>query len=194
MSTTEDLQQTLSFDTAVGWAEWLAKNHGASSGVWLRLAKKSAGTSSVTYAEAIEVALCYGWIDGQKKSDNEHYWLQRFTPRQRKSIWSKVNREKALSRIARGEMQPAGLSEVERAKSDGRWKDAYDSARTATVPSDLQAALDANGKARAFVATLNAQNRYAVLFRIQTAKKAETRAKRIQVFVHMLEKHETLHP
>jgi uncharacterized protein YdeI (YjbR/CyaY-like superfamily) len=194
MNTTEDLQQTLFFKTAVAWAEWLAKNHGVSSGVWLRLAKKSSGTLSVTYAEAIDVALCYGWIDGQKKSDNEQYWLQRFTARKGKSIWSKINREKALSLIARGKMKPAGLKEVERAKSDGRWKDAYDSARTAVVPSDLQAALDGNGKAKTFFATLNAQNRYAVLFRVQTAKKAETRAKRIQMFVQMLEKHETLHP
>jgi uncharacterized protein YdeI (YjbR/CyaY-like superfamily) len=193
MSTTASGEPTLSFENKAAWAAWLAKNHGASSGVWLRLAKKSSGVASVTYAEAIDVALCYGWIDGQKKSESEQHWLQRFVPRKGRSIWSKINREKALSLIARGEMKPAGLREIERAKGDGRWKDAYDSARSATVPSDLQAALDANAKAKAFFATLNARNRYAVLFRIQTAKKAETRARRIQTFVQMLEKHETLH-
>ena len=193
MSTTASREPTLSFKNKAAWAAWLAKNHGASSGVWLRLAKKSSGASSVTYAEAIEVALCYGWIDGQKKSESEQHWLQRFVPRKGRSIWSKINREKALSLIARGEMKPAGLREIERAKGDGRWKDAYDSARSAKVPGDLQAALDANAKAKAFFATLNARNRYAVLFRIQTAKKAETRARRIQTFVQMLEKHETLY-
>jgi len=193
MSTTGSREPTLSFKSKAAWGAWLAKNHAASSGVWLRLAKKSSGASSVTYAEAIDVALCYGWIDGQKKSESEQHWLQRFVPRKGRSIWSKINREKALSLIARGEMKPAGLKEIERAKGDGRWKDAYDSARTATVPSDLQAALDANAKAKAFFATLNARNRYAILFRIQTAKKAETRVRRIQTFVQMLEKHETLH-
>lgn len=193
MTTAAGREPILSFKTKAAWAAWLAKNHGASSGVWLRLAKKSSGASSVTYAEAIDVALCYGWIDGQKKSESEQHWLQRFVPRKGRSVWSKINREKALSLIARGEMKPAGLKEIERAKGDGRWKDAYDSARNATVPSDLQAALNANAKAKAFFATLNARNRYAILFRIQTAKKAETRARRIQTFVQMLEKHETLH-
>jgi len=193
MSTTGSREPTLSFKSKAAWGAWLAKNHAASSGVWLRLAKKSSGASSVTYAEAIDVALCYGWIDGQKKSESEQHWLQRFVPRKGRSIWSKINREKALSLIARCEMKPAGLKEIERAKGDGRWKDAYDSARTATVPSDLQAALEANAKAKAFFATLNARNRYAILFRIQTAKKAETRVRRIQTFVQMLEKHETLH-
>ncbi len=184
----------LSFESDAAWAAWLAANHDASSGVWLRLAKKSSNASSVSYAQAVDVALCYGWIDGQKKGDSEQHWLQRFTPRTRTSIWSKINRQKALALIASGEMKAAGLKEVERAKSDGRWKDAYDSARSATVPIDLQAALNLNAKAKAFFATLNGQNRYAVLFRIQTATKAETRAKRIQMFVEMLEKHETLHP
>jgi uncharacterized protein YdeI (YjbR/CyaY-like superfamily) len=184
----------LLFENQAAWTAWLASNHGTSSGVWLRLAKKSSGRSSVTYAEAIEVALCHGWIDGQKKSDDEQYWLQRFTPRTGKSIWSKINREKALSLIESGQMQAAGLKEVERARTDGRWEAAYDSARTAAVPSDLQAALDLNVKAKAFFATLNRQNRYAILFRLQTAKKAETRAKRIQLFVKMLENHDKLHP
>ncbi len=193
MSLSTNPETTLSFESDAAWAAWLAENHGASSGVWLRLAKKSSSALSVSYAEAIDVALCYGWIDGQKKSDSEQHWLQRFTPRKGRSIWSKINRQKALSLIARGEMKPAGLKEVERAKSDGRWEGAYDSAGSATVPSDLQAALDVNAKAKAFFATLNGQNRYAVLFRIQTARKAETRAKRIQMFVQMLESHETFH-
>ena len=193
MNTTAKREPIQSFKDKAAWHAWLAKNHGASSGVWLRLAKKSARAMSVSYAEALEVALCYGWIDGQKKGESKQHWLQRFVPRKRTSIWSKINREKALSLIARGEMKPAGLEEIERAKTSGRWKDAYDSARGATVPSDLQAALNANAKARAFFATLNARNRYAVLFRIQTARKAETRARRIQTFVQMLEKHKTLH-
>lgn len=194
MKSATDPEPPLSFESDAAWAAWLAANHGASSGVWLRLAKKSSNASSVAYAQAIDVALCYGWIDGQKKGDSEQHWLQRFTPRTRTSIWSKINRQKALALIASGEMKAAGLKEVERAKSDGRWNDAYDSARSATVPGDLQVALNLNAEAKAFFATLNGQNRYAVLFRIQTAKKPETRAKLIQMFVEMLEKHETLHP
>ncbi|MEX8500695.1 YdeI family protein [Leptothrix ochracea] len=194
MNSTTDPEPFLSFESDAAWAVWLAENHGVSSGVWLRLAKKSSKTLSVSYAQAIDVALCYGWIDGQKKGESEQHWLQRFTPRTRTSIWSKINREKALALIASGDMKAAGLKEVERAKNDGRWKDAYDSAKSATVPSDLQAALNLNAEAKAFFATLSGQNRYAVLFRIQTAKKPETRAKRIQMFVEMLGKHETLHP
>ena len=194
MSSSTNPEPTLSFESDAAWAAWLAQNHSASSGVWLRLAKKSSRALSVSYAEAINVALCYGWIDGQKKGDSDQHWLQRFTPRMGRSIWSKINRQKALSLIARGEMKPAGLKEVERAKSDGRWEGAYDSAGSATVPSDFQAALDVNAKAKTFFATLNGQNRYAVLFRIQTAKKAETRAKRIKMFVQMLERHESLYP
>ena len=193
MSTTAKPEPIQSFENKAAWAAWLARNHGASSGVWLRLAKRSSRALSVTYREAIEVALCYGWIDGQKKSESKQHWLQRFVPRTSTSIWSKINRAKALSLIARGEMKLAGLKEVERAKASGRWKVAYDSARSARVPSDLQAALDANAKAKAFFATLTGQNRYAVLFRIQTARKAETRARRIRTFVQMLEKHKTLH-
>lgn len=185
---------TLSCETKAAWATWLAKNHRASEGVWLRLAKKAAGTPSVTYAEAIDVALCYGWIDGQKQADNEHFWLQRFTPRSARSIWSKINRDKATKLMANGQMKAAGLKEIELAKNDGRWDAAYDSARTAEVPIDFQAALDRNAKAKAFFATLNSSNRYAILFRIQTAKKIETRESRIQKFVQMLENHEKLHP
>lgn len=192
MTTSRDTP--MRFESAAEWAEWLATHCASSTGVWLRLAKRGAGQLSVSYAEALEVALCYGWIDGQKKGDSEHYWLQRFTPRSAKSLWSKINREKALKLIQEGRMQTAGLKEIERAKSDGRWEAAYDSSSVATVPSDLQAALDANKRAKSFFATLDARNRYAVLFRLQTAKKAETRAKRLAQFIEMLSRHEKLHP
>jgi len=175
------------------WATWLAENHATSAGLWLRLAKKASGLTSVSYAEALDVALCYGWIDGQKQSYDEDSWLQKFTPRGTKSIWSKINREKIAQLIERGLMQLAGLAAVESAKQDGRWDAAYDSARTMTVPDDFQAALDQSAPAAAFFATLNSANRYAVLWRIQTAKKAETRTKRIEQFIHMLENKEKLH-
>jgi uncharacterized protein YdeI (YjbR/CyaY-like superfamily) len=190
---TEDTSILL-FDDKKAWLAWLKKNHGKSPGVWLRFAKKNAECGSVSHPEALESALCYGWIDGQKKSDDADYWLQRFTPRSVRSIWSKINRNKALALIASGQMQPAGLKEVERAKNDGRWEAAYDSARTSAIPEDFQQALAANAAAQAFFATLNAHNRYAVLFRIQTAKKAETRAKRIDTFIQMLSEHKKLHP
>ncbi len=176
------------------WDVWLKKNHAGTTGVWLRIAKKSASSTSVSYADALEVALCYGWIDGQKRADSEETWLQKFTPRGKRSIWSKINREKALALIQSERMQPAGAREIERAKSDGRWAAAYDSARTAVVPEDLQAAFDKNSNAHTFFKTLDSANRYAILFRIQTAKKAETRALKIQQFVRMLERNEKLHP
>jgi uncharacterized protein YdeI (YjbR/CyaY-like superfamily) len=162
--------------------------------VWLRFAKKSSGLKSLTYDEALEVALCYGWIDGQSKSEDQSYWVQSFTPRGKRSIWSKLNREKALALIASGRMRRAGLAEVDRARTDGRWDAAYDSPSRITVPDDLQAALDENPAARAFFTTLDSRNRYAILFRIHTAKRAETRAKRLQQFVQMLARKEKLHP
>ncbi len=184
----------LLFATPEEWRAWLHSNHIESSGVWLRHAKKASNLQSVSYAEALDVALCYGWIDGQKKSYDEASWLQKWTPRGPKSIWSKINREKATLLIESGQMQPAGMAAVEKAKHDGRWAAAYDSHSSATVPDDLQAALDNNAEARAFFATLNRQNRYAILFRIQTAKKPETRARRIGQFIQMLERHEKLYP
>ncbi len=184
----------LNFRQQTAWATWLDKNQSTSSGVWLRLAKKASGKLSVSYSEAVDVALCYGWIDGQKKSNSEHAWLQKFTPRAKKSLWSKVNRQKALTLITRGRMRPAGLKEIERAKKDGRWDAAYDSPGGATVPRDFQAALNRNTRAKVFFAALDRRNRYAVLFRIQTATKAETRRKRIEQFIVMLEKHKTLYP
>lgn len=190
---TNDLP-VIQFEDQQTWAAWLDENHATSAGLWLRLAKKASGIPSVSYDQALEVALCYGWIDGQKKSDDQTWWLQKFTPRGAKSIWSKVNRQKAQKLIESGRMKPAGLEAIERAKQDGRWDAAYDSPSSATVPDDFQAALDKNAQAKAFFATLNSANRYAILFRIQTAKKAETRAKRIEQFIHMLENHEKLYP
>jgi uncharacterized protein YdeI (YjbR/CyaY-like superfamily) len=182
------------FETQDDWASWLEEHHADAPGLWLRLAKKDAGIASINYNEALEVALCYGWIDGQKKSYDTTSWLQKFTPRGAKSIWSKINREKAQQLIESARMRPAGLAAIERAREDGRWDAAYDSQSNATVPDDLQAALDANPEAQAFFATLNSTNRYAILFRIHTAKKPETRAKRIAQFIGMLERHEKLYP
>jgi uncharacterized protein YdeI (YjbR/CyaY-like superfamily) len=182
------------FEHQADWAGWLELNQAVSAGIWLQHAKKASGLVSVSYDEALDVALCYGWIDGQKKGYDEASWLQKWTPRGAKSIWSKINREKALKLIESGRMQPAGMAAIERARQDGRWDAAYDSHSTATVPSDFQAALDNNAEASAFFATLNSTNRYAILFRIQTAKKAETRAKRIRDFIGMLARHEKIHP
>lgn len=185
------------FANAAALARWYKRHHGTHAGVWLRIAKKASGIASVDHPEALEIALCFGWIDGQRKSDKsdgEQYFLQRFTPRTARSTWSKINRDKALKLIEEERMQSAGLAEVERAKADGRWEAAYDAASVATVPPDLQAALDANKKAAKFFATLDARNRYAVLFRTQGAKKAETRARRIAQFVEMLAKGEKIHP
>jgi len=184
----------LSFGRQKDWAVWLDKNHATSSGVWLKLAKKASGVQSITYDEALEVALCHGWIDGQKKSYDETSWLQKFTPRGPKSIWSKINTEKAQRLIESGKMKPAGLKAVESARQDGRWDAAYASPSKAVVPDDLQAELDRNAQARAFFATLDSRNRYAILHRIHTAKKAETRARRIEQFVSMLEKKEKIYP
>ncbi|MDH6169551.1 uncharacterized protein YdeI (YjbR/CyaY-like superfamily) [Variovorax boronicumulans] len=182
---------------AAALKRWYKSHHATHAGVWLRIAKKASGIASIDHPEALEIALCFGWIDGRRKSDKsngEQYFLQRFTPRTARSTWSKINRDKALKLIDEERMQPAGLAEVERAKADGRWDAAYDAASVATAPPDLQAALDANKKAAKFFATLDARNRYAVLFRTQGAKKPETRARRIAQFVEMLAKGEKIHP
>jgi uncharacterized protein YdeI (YjbR/CyaY-like superfamily) len=183
----------LEFRTPRDWEKWLDKNYPNPDGVWLRIAKKGSKSPTVSYAEALNVALCYGWIDAQKRAESESSWLQRFMPRRSRSIWSKINREKALALIDAGKMKPAGLSEVTRAQQDGRWDAAYDSPKTATVPADFQKALDANRASREFFKTLSAANRYAILWRLQTAKRPETRARRIENFIQMLEKGETLH-
>ena len=182
------------FKDAAAWEAWLAGRHAKSAGLWLRIARAGSGVKSVSYAEAVDVALCYGWIDGQKKGLDEATWLQRFTPRGGRSVWSKINREKVRRLVASGRMRTPGLEAVDRAKASGRWDSAYDSHRTAAVPDDLQRALDARPKAKAFFATLNAANRYAILFRIQAVKRAETRARKIEQFVAMLERHEVIHP
>ena len=175
------------------WESWLAKNQSSENGVWMRLAKKGSGTKSISYPEALEIALCYGWIDAQKRGESETAWLQRFMPRAKKSIWSRINREKALALIASGRMASAGLDEVERAKQDGRWEAAYEPASTAKVPADFEGELNKSPRAKEFFRTLNAANRYAILWRLQTAKKADTRAKRMRTFIEMLEKGETIH-
>ena len=189
-----DAGAPLLLEDQAAWLSWLRKNHAASSGVWLRIARKSADARSVSYLQAVDAALCFGWIDGQKKGGDERYWLQRFTPRSAKSIWSKINREKAIRLIARGQMNAAGMREVERAKRDGRWEGAYDSPGGAAIPADFQAVLNKTPRAKAFFATLDSRNRYAVLFRIQTARKAETRARRIKQFAGMLSQHKKIHP
>jgi uncharacterized protein YdeI (YjbR/CyaY-like superfamily) len=182
------------FATQGAFETWMRRHHASSDGVWLVMAKAGAENRTVSYAEAVEVALCYGWVDGQKKALDEHRWMQRFTPRRARSLWSKINRAKAEALIEAGRMQPAGLAEIARAKADGRWEAAYDGARTSEIPEDLQAALDASPPARAFFATLDAANRYAILWRLQTAKKPETRSKRMSDFVAMLARGEKLHP
>jgi uncharacterized protein YdeI (YjbR/CyaY-like superfamily) len=184
----------ISFASRGAWGSWLAKHHATSTGLWLKIAKKGSGIDTVSYAEALDVALCYGWIDGQKASCDDHYWLQRFTPRKPRSKWSKINRQKATELIEKGEMKPAGLREVERAKADGRWDAAYDAQSTATVPDDLRRELDKNEVAREFFATLDSRNRYAILYHIQDAKKPETRARRIEKYVAMLNERKKIYP
>jgi uncharacterized protein YdeI (YjbR/CyaY-like superfamily) len=186
--------EIVSFADAQAWSRWLAGHHASSRGIWLKIAKKGSKSPSVTYAGALEAALAWGWIDGQKGKLDDAWWLQRFTPRGPKSIWSKINRDKATALIEAGEMKPAGLAEVERAKADGRWEAAYDSQSRAAVPPDLAAALAANPRAARFFETLESHNRYAILLRIHTAKKRETRAARIEKFVAMLGRHEKVHP
>ena len=182
------------FKTQEAWAAWLEKNHRTHAGLWLRIAKKDSGLRSVSYAEALESALCYGWIDGQKRPENENTWLQRFVPRSDRSIWSKINREKAEALIKGGRMKSAGLEAVERAQANGRWDAAYDSQSRSPIPEDFESALKRSPDARKFFGEIDSANRYAVLFRIHAAKKAETRARKIREFVSMLERGETVHP
>jgi uncharacterized protein YdeI (YjbR/CyaY-like superfamily) len=177
---------TLAFASAKEWEAWLERHHATAPGVWIKLAKKGSGIPSVTYMEAVDVGLCYGWIDSQSKSLDDRQYVQRFTPRRARSPWSKINRAKAEEFIAQGKMRPAGMREVEAAQADGRWEAAYDGQRTIEVPPDLKKLLDRNAKAKRFFATLDSKNRYAVLHRIQQAKKPETRARRIEQFVAML--------
>lgn len=175
------------------WEIWLEQHHDSSPGVWLKIAKKGAPTTTPTYAEALDAAIAYGWIDGQKGALDEHYWRQRFTKRGPKSKWSEVNREKATALIEAGRMQPSGMQQVEAAQRDGRWDNAYAPHSRITVPEDFQAALDANPTAKAFFETLRGTNRYAFLYRIIDAKRPQTRARRIETFIQMLGERKTLY-
>lgn len=184
----------LAFTTAGEWESWLASQPVSANGLWLKFAKKASGVPSVSKPEAIDVALCHGWIDGQLKPFDENYWLIRFTPRRPKSKWSAINCKRAQALIEEGRMHPAGLAEIEKAKADGRWAAAYDSQGSATVPNDLQQALDENESAKNLFDTLDSANRYAVLYRVQTATKPETRERTIEKLVAMLARGETIHP
>jgi uncharacterized protein YdeI (YjbR/CyaY-like superfamily) len=184
----------LGFPDAAGWASWLAGQTAASAGVWLKIIKKGSAEQGVSYADALDVALCHGWIDGQKASLDDDFWLQRFTPRKPGSRWSKINTERAEELITAGRMRPAGLRQVELARDDGRWQAAYHGQRSMSVPEDLQHELDSNDAAREFFATLSSVNRYAILYRIGDAKRPQTRAARIAKYVAMLAAHETIHP
>ena len=181
---------TLPFSSQSKWADWLAKNHEKSTGLWLKIAKKDSGIATVTHAEALDIALCYGWIDGQRNGFDDKYFLQKFTPRRPKSIWSKINVEKVERLIKSGQMQPAGLKAIEAAKADGRWANAYDGQKNMSVPEDFQKALHKNKKAKMKFESLKSSERYSFLFQIHNAKKAETRERRIKQFVEMLEKSE----
>jgi uncharacterized protein YdeI (YjbR/CyaY-like superfamily) len=184
----------LTFPHAAAWRAWLSSEGESSPGAWLKIAKQGAAEPTVSYAEALEVALCFGWIDGQKGGLDDEYWLQRFCPRKPGSNWSKINTEKAEALIEAGRMQPAGLREVEQAKADGRWERAYAGQRSATVPDDLRRALDANAAASEFFETISSANRYAILYRVGAVKRPETRARKIAQYVQMLAEHKTLHP
>jgi uncharacterized protein YdeI (YjbR/CyaY-like superfamily) len=173
---------------------WLEENHDSSAGVWLKIAKKGSGERSVTYGEALELALSFGWIDSQKRGFDEAFFLQRFTPRRPRGRWSKINREKAEALIAAKRMRPAGMAEVEAAKADGRWEAAYAGQGTAEVPGDLQRELDANPAAREFFEDLDGANRYAIVYRLDEAKEPETRERRLRKFIAMLERGEKIHP
>jgi uncharacterized protein YdeI (YjbR/CyaY-like superfamily) len=181
------------FPTQKDWHTWLEDNYNQPQGVWLKHAKKSSGKESVSYREALEEALCYGWIDSQKQAYDSDYYLQKFTPRGPKSVWSKINVAKVESLIKMGKIQPSGLVAVDAAKQDGRWDAAYDSPRTSAVPKDFQAALEENPKAKQFFETLNKANVFALCWRVQTAKKPETRMARIEKFIDMLNRGEKLH-
>ena len=183
----------LMFRGAAEFDRWLDQQPVDTAGAWLKFMKKSAGSQSVTKAEAIDAALCHGWVDGQLDKYDDEYWLVRFTPRKPRSKWSQVNKKRAMELVAEGRMRKAGLAQIEAAKADGRWDAAYASASKASVPADLQAALDANPKAASFFATLTGANRYAILYRIGSVKRAETRARKIAGYIAMLERGETIH-
>jgi uncharacterized protein YdeI (YjbR/CyaY-like superfamily) len=189
----DDGLPTIAFASEAEWEAWLARHHAESPGVWVKMAKKGSGIDSVSYPGVLESALCFGWIDGRREALDASYFLQRFTPRRSRSRWSRINREKAERLMTDGRMRPAGVVEVQRAQADGRWEAAYAGQKTSTVPDDLQRELDARPQAKAFFAELSSQNRYAILYRLQEAKKPETRARRLEKFVAMLEAGEAIH-
>jgi uncharacterized protein YdeI (YjbR/CyaY-like superfamily) len=189
----DDGLPTIAFSSPAAWERWLEDNH-ASEGVWIKMGKKQSEVQSVRYPEVLESALCFGWIDGRREALDERHFLQRFTPRRSRSRWSRINRDTAERLIAEDRMRAAGLAEVERARADGRWEAAYEGQRSIAVPEDLQRELYARPSARAFFAGLSSQNRYAILYRLQDAKRPETRARRLKQFVAMLEAGETIHP
>jgi uncharacterized protein YdeI (YjbR/CyaY-like superfamily) len=190
----EDGLPIIHFACDAEWEAWLEHNHEQASGVWVKIAKKDSGIESVRYPEVLDTALCFGWIDARREALDERFFLQRFTPRGPRSQWSAINRKKVTRLAAEGRMRPAGLAEIERAKSDGRWDAAYEGQATMAVPDDLAQELEARPAAKEFFATLSSQNRYSILYRLQSAKKPETRARRLEKFVAMLEAGETIHP
>lgn len=194
VSSKHDNYPVLSCKNSRSFERWLAKNHAKAEGVWLKIAKAASGISSINHAEALDEALCYGWIDGLRRGLDEHYFVQKFTPRQPNSSWSVINKKKVAALAKAGRMQAAGLAVIETAKKNGRWKSAYNSQKTITVPPDLQQALDRSRKAKTFFEKLSSQNRYAILFRIGQVKKTATRVKKIKEYVAMLQKHETIYP
>ena len=189
-----DQLPVLCFESVDAWDAWLAEHASTTAGLWLKIPKKGSGATGIGYSEALDVALCHGWIDGQKGRHDDGYWLQRFTPRKPGSRWSRINTERAEALAEAGRMRPGGLREVEQARADGRWEQAYESQSRVTVPADLARALAANERARAFFATLDSTNRYAILYRIGAAKRPETRARRIATFVAMLSEHKKIYP
>jgi uncharacterized protein YdeI (YjbR/CyaY-like superfamily) len=189
----KDELPVIPFAAQAAWQKWLEANHESAGGLWIKFAKKASGIETMVYAEALDVALCFGWIDGQVNRSDDDWYLQRFTPRRARSRWSQINRDKAEALIEKGLMQPAGLREIERAKADGRWEAAYASPSKIEVPEDLRAALAANPAATEEFEQLNANNRYAILYRVHDAKRADTRARRIERFVAMLARGERIH-
>jgi uncharacterized protein YdeI (YjbR/CyaY-like superfamily) len=189
----KDDLEIIAFDSPEAWERWLDEHHESSPGIWMKIAKKHTGIPTVVWKDAVPVALCFGWIDGQADKLDDDWYLQRYTPRRPRSKWSKINRDHAERLIKAGRMRPAGQRAIDSAKADGRWDAAYDAPSTATVPPDLQQQLDANPDAKEFFATLSGNNRYAILYRIQDAKRPETRARRIEKFVQMLKEKKTLH-
>ena len=190
----DDGLATIAFPSAAEWEAWLEANHATAPGVWIKMAKKDSGVDSVRYPEVLESALCFGWIDGRREALDERFFLQRYTPRRARSRWSRINREKAERLIADGRMRPAGRAEVEQARADGRWDAAYEGQRSIVVPEDLRRELDARPEAKAFFEQLSSQNRYAILYRLHEAKRPETRARRLEKFVAMLEAGEKIYP